>query len=68
MLAFSAPGGWRVELVDLDLPRPRRSRAEPVQGAQFLIRRHGRFVAFAADMTELGEYLDVATLRRVDPA
>ena len=28
----------------------------------------GRFVPFAADLAELGEYLDVASLRRVDSA
>jgi hypothetical protein len=68
MAVFSAAGGWRVEVVDLDLTRPRRARTDPVEGAQFLIRRYGRFVGFAADLAELGEYLDVASLRRVDPA
>jgi hypothetical protein len=68
MAVLSAPGGWRVELVDLDYTRPRRSWTDPVQGGQFLVRRRGRFVGFAADLQELGEYLDVATLRREDPA
>ena len=66
MPVFSAPGGWRVELVDLDLTRPRQSRTDPAQGAQFLIRRYGRFIAFAADVQELGDYLDVTTLQRED--
>ena len=69
MPVFNAPGGWRVEIVDLELTRPRKSRTDPVgDGAQFLIRRYGHFVAFAADVAELAEYLDVATLRRADPA
>lgn len=68
MAVFSAPGGWRVELVDIDLTRPRRARTDPAQGAQFLVRRYGRFIGFAADLQELGEYLDVTTLQREDPA
>lgn len=68
MAVFSAPGGWRVEVVDLDLTRPRRSRTDSAQGARFLIRRYGWFVAFAATVQELAEYLDVATLRRAEPA
>lgn len=66
MAVFSAPDGWTVELVDLDFTRPRRSRTDPTHGAQFLVRRYGRFVAFAADVQELGEYLNVGTLRRAD--
>lgn len=67
MAVFSAPGGWRVELVDLDLTRPPKSRTDPRgDGPQFLIRRNGRLVAYARTVEELGGYLDVATLRRED--
>ena len=53
--------------MDLDLIRPRRSRTDPAQGAQYPVRRYGRFIGFAATLDEFGEYPDVTTLRRADP-
>ncbi|MGH3217907.1 MAG: hypothetical protein ACRDPY_04115 [Streptosporangiaceae bacterium] len=67
MPVFSAPGGWTVEVVDLYLTRPRRSRQDPVgDGPQFRVARYGHIIAYVATIEEVAEFVDMATLRRED--
>jgi hypothetical protein len=69
MLVFNAADGWSAEVIDLDLTRPPKSRADPGgDGPQFPVRHYGRFVAHVRTVDELAEYLDVGSLRRADPA
>ena len=69
MVVFNAADGWSAEVVDLDLTRPPKSRADPAgNGPQFLVRHYGRLVAYVRTVEELAGYLDVGSLRRADPA
>jgi hypothetical protein len=65
LVAFTAPDGWSVEVVDLVLTKPPKSRMDPAgDGPQFLVHRHGHVVAYVRTVPELAEFMDMATLRR----
>jgi hypothetical protein len=54
-----------VEIVDLALTKPPKSRMDPAgDGPQFLVRRHGHVVAYVRSVPDLAESFDVARLRR----
>ena len=68
MVVFNTAHGWSAEIVDLDLTRPPKSRTDRSgDGPQFLVRHHGRFVAYVRTVEEFADYLDVASLRREGP-